>query len=140
MKEKTDKLITIVSLCLAIVGSIFAILFAMKGDSAFFDTAFWMLVAFIGLSLCAMVVFLCIRIFKGKGWGFLIGIGLLAILMVVAYFISKGNDLSPVFLAKNGASEGTSKLVGAACMTTYVMVALTIIAIIYVEVAKFFKK
>lgn len=140
MKEKTDKLITIVCLCLAVIGSVFAILFALKGNDGLFDAAFWMLIAFIGVSLCAMLVFLCLRIIKGKGWGFLIGVGLLAVLMVVALLVSKGNDLSSVFLAKNGATEGTSKLVGAACITTYVMVALTILSIIYVEVAKFFKK
>ena len=140
MKEKTDKLITIVCLCLAVVGSVFAVLFALKGGDGFFDTAFWMLVAFTAISLCAMIVFLILRILKGKGWGFLIGIGLLAVVMVVAFLISKGNDLSPVFLAKNGATEGTSKLVGTACITTYVAVAVSILAIIYVEVAKFFKK
>ena len=140
MKEKTDKLITIVCLCLAVVGSVFAVLFALKGGDAFFDTAFWMLVAFIGVSLCAMLVFLCLRIAKGKGWGFLIGIGLLVALVVVAFLLSKGSDLSPVFLAKNGATEGTSKLVGTACITTYVLCVLAILAIVYVEVAKLFKK
>lgn len=140
MKEKTDKLITIVCLCLAIIGSIFAVLFALNGSSAFFDTAFWMLIAFIGVSGCAMIYFLVKRIIKGKGWGFLIGFGLLVVLVLVAYLISTGSDLSSVFLAKNGATEGTSKLVGAACITTYVLCILAILAIVYVEVAKLFKK
>ncbi|MBO4752910.1 MAG: hypothetical protein J5526_09255 [Bacteroidales bacterium] len=140
MKEKTDKLITIICLCLAIIGSVFAILFAMNGSSAFFDTAFWMLIAFIAISGCAILGFLVLRIIKGKGWKFLIGIGVLLALVLVAFLISKGNDVSPIFLEKNKATLGTSKLVGTACITTYVMFALSVLAIIYVEVAKFFKK
>jgi len=140
MKEKTDKLITIVCLCLAIIGSIFAILFAVSGSSAFFDTAFWMLIAFIAISGCAILAFLIARIIKGKGWKFLIGLGLLVVLAIVAFVISKGGDLSPVFLTKNGATENTSKLVGTACIITYVTCAVAVISIVYVEVAKFFKK
>ena len=140
MKEKTDKLITIICLCLAIIGSVFAILFALKGSDAFFDTAFWMLVGFIGISGAAILAFLVMRIIKGKGWKFLIGLGVLVVLVVVAYFLSKGNDMSPIFLQKNGATENTSKLVGTACITTYVLVALSVLSIVYVEVAKFFKK
>ena len=140
MKEKTDKLITIICLCLAIIGSVFAILFAMNGSSAFFDTAFWMLIAFIAVSGCAIIGFLVMRIIKGKGWKFLIGLGVLVALVLVAFLISKGNDVSLVFLEKNKATLGTSKLVGTACITTYVLFALSVLAIIYVEVAKFFKK
>lgn len=140
MKEKTDKLITIICLCLAIIGSIFAILFAMNGSSAFFDTAFWMLIAFVAVSGCAILGFLVMRIIKGKGWKFLIGLGVLVALVLVAFLLSKGNDVSQIFLDKNGATQGTSKLVGTACITAYVLFALSVLAIIYVEVAKFFKK
>jgi hypothetical protein len=78
MKEKTDKILTLVLLGLSIVASILAVLFALGSDpkhimqgitelgnsnSVAFDIAFWMLVILIGVALCAIVVFLCKKLF-----------------------------------------------------------------------------
>lgn len=142
MKEKTDKLVTLISLAIAIIGSIFAVMFALNPakNAGMYNVAYITLLAFIGLSFVAILAFLVLRVIKGKGWGILIGIGLVAALVLISWLISSGSDLSPVFLQKHGATEGTSKLVGACCIMAYVLGGLSVISIIYVEVAKFFKK
>ena len=152
MKEKTDKLITLVCLCLAIIGSVFAILFAMKGNEALFNTAFWMLITFICISGLAILLFLVLRIVRGKGWKFLIGLGLIVLIVAVAFALSKGTDLTDAWLGrvlefnpstdkeKLEAAHGVSKFVGTACITTYITCGLAVLAIICTPFIKLIKK
>ena len=122
MKEKTDKILTLVLLGLSIVASILAVLFALGSDpkhimqgitelgnsnSVAFDIAFWMLVILIGVALCAIVVFLCKKLFarfreeKGYLKKFLILVIVIVALLVVSFLLANGNDVSLRYAAAN---------------------------------------
>ncbi|MBR3725623.1 MAG: hypothetical protein IKN11_09585 [Bacteroidales bacterium] len=139
MKEKTDKLLTLALLGLAIVATVFAFIFALNtvSNSAMFDIAFWLLVIMIGFSLLAIVVFLCKKLagrFKTeKGYlkKFLILVALIVVLLVVAFLLAKGTDVD---IVKYGISEGTSKLIGAACILVYLIVIGAALAILVTEI------
>lgn len=155
MKEKTDKILTLVLLGLSIVASILAVLFALGSDpkhimqgitelgnsnSVAFDIAFWMLVILIGVALCAIVVFLCKKLFarfreeKGYLKKFLILVIVIVALLVVSFLLANGNDVPAALLDKHGLSVGASKLIGAACILVYIIVIGAALSILVTEV------
>lgn|SRR5574344_570086 len=142
MQEKTKKLITWISLGVAILGSIFAIIFALDQEkfSNMFDIAYWFMFAFVIATIAAMLIFLVTRVIKGRGKGLIIGLGLLVAVAVVAFLLSKGTDISSAVLEKNNVTEGTSKMVGAGCITIYILLIASALSILYVEVSTVFKK
>lgn len=157
MKEKTDKLITYVGLGVAIVCFLLAILFAMNNGSdvktladvkqgGIFDTIYWILVAMVAFSIVAIVVFLCIKLadrFKtvpGYAKKFCIILGVTIVACLAAFLLAKGNDVTPALMEKFDVTEGTSKLIGAACILVYILVIGAAGCIIYAEVAKSLKK
>ena len=119
MKEKTDKILTLVLLGLAIVMTAFAVIFALNtfSNSGMFDIAFWLMAAMIVVALGAIVLFLVKKLaerFKtepGYLKKFLVLVGLIIVLLVVSFLLAKGSDID---LIKYNISEGTSKLIGAA--------------------------
>lgn len=139
MKEKTDKILTLALLALAIVTTVFAFVFALNtvNNSGMFDIAFWLLVIMIGFSILAILVFLCKKLldrFKSeKGYlvKFLLLIALIVVLLVVSFVLAKGGDVD---LVKYGITEGTSKLIGAACILSYIIVIGAALAILVTEV------
>lgn len=126
-------------LALAIVTTVFAFVFALNtvNNSGMFDIAFWLLVIMIGFSILAIVVFLCKKLldrFKSeKGYlvKFLLLIALIVVLLVVSFVLAKGGDVD---LVKYGITEGTSKLIGAACILSYIIVIGAALAILVTEV------
>lgn len=154
MQEKTRKLITWISLAVAVLGAVFAIIYAMAipsvkeagmdtvmaSHSGLFATAYVILLLFVAVALISILYFLVMRVIHGEGKGLLIGLGLLVGVALIAFLVSSGNDLSTVFLEKNGATAGTSKIVGAGCIMVYVLVIGAIAAMVYVEVSKALKK
>lgn len=156
MKEKTDKLITLLGLGIAVVCTVLAIVFAMNNGgvkelsavraNGLFDATYWILVCFVALALVAIVFFLVVRLagqFKeepGYLKKFLLLVGIVVVVVVVSYLLSKGNDVTPALMEKNNISEGTSKLIGAACWMVYILVIGAAVAILYSEVSKLFKK
>ncbi|MBR6291278.1 MAG: hypothetical protein IKR33_00605 [Bacteroidales bacterium] len=156
MKETTRKLITWCGLGVAIIATILSILFAMNnGDvkelaavkaNGLFDATFWILVCLIALSIIAIVWFLIVKLAKrfkeDKGyWKKFLGIVLaIVVVCVLAFVLSKGNDVSLALMEKKDISESTSKLIGAACYVVYILVIAAALAIVYTEVAKSFKK
>lgn len=157
MKEKTDKLITYVGLGIAILCFLLALLFAMNNGSdvktladvqkgGLFDTIYWILIAMVCISIVAIVVFLCVKLadrFKtvpGYAKKFLIILGVAIVACVVAFVLAKGNDVTPALMEKFEVTEGTSKLIGAACILVYILVIGAAGCIIYAEVAKSLKK
>lgn len=142
MKEKTRKIIQWTALVVAIIGAICAILFAIDQTkfSGMFNVAYVICLCLAIVSLLAMVVSLIIRIVKGEGKGFLIGLCLLAVVIGVSFLLSSGTDLSDAFLVKNGATQATSKWVGASCYAVYILAGACVLAVIYVEVSQLFKK
>ena len=143
MKEKTDKLLTLVMLLLGVLCAVFAFFFAIDNIkfTGMFDIVFWVLVALIAVSVIAMIYFLFKRIVtNGKLVKFLIGYAAIAAVIVVLFLLSNGTDVSDAMLERNGVTQATSKWIGAACYAVYLLVIGAACAIVYVEVAKSFKK
>ena len=106
-----------------------------------FDIVFWVLVALVAVSVIAIVYFLFKRIIaNGKLVKFLIGLAAIAAVIIVLFLLSKGGDISAAMMEKNGVTETASKWIGAACYAVYLLVIGAACAIVYVEVAKSFKK
>ncbi len=156
MKDKTDKLITLLGLGIAVVCTILTIVFAMNNGgvkelaavkaNGLFDATYWILVCFVVLSIAAIVFFLVTKLasrFKeepGYLKKFLILVGIVVVVVVISYLLSKGNDVTLALMEKNDISESTSKLIGAACWIVYILVIGAAASILYTEVAKLFKK
>lgn len=156
MKEKTDKLITLLGLGIAVVCTVLAIVFAMNNGgvkelaavqaNGLFDAVYWILICFVAVAIAAIVFFLVVRLagkFKeepGYIKKFLILVAIVVAVVVISYLLSKGNDVTPALMEKNNISESTSKLIGAACWMVYILVIGAAASILYTEVAKLFKK
>ncbi|MBR1784278.1 MAG: hypothetical protein IJ760_02435 [Bacteroidales bacterium] len=168
---KTDKVITWVGLCIAVLCTVLAIFFAMRNgkvkelaavrSNGLFDATYWILVCLVVASVAAMLIFLLVRIansFKedkevrrlnqqngtrnGMSYAakFFLLIGIVVVVCLVSYMLSKGNDVTPALMEKNNISESTSKLIGAACWMVYILVIGAAVAIVYTEIAKMTKK
>ena len=156
MKEKTDKLITLVGLGIALVCTILTIAFAMNNGgvkelsavkaNGLFDATYWILICFVVLSIAAIVYFLVMKLAKrfkeepGYLKKFLILVGIIVVVLVVSYLLAKGNDVTPAMMEKFEVTEGTSKLIGAACILVYILVIGAAVSILYTEIAKLIKK
>lgn len=157
MKEITDKLITYVGLGVALVCLVLAVLFAMANGSdvktldmvqkgGLFDTIYWILMALVCISIVAIIIFLCIKLadrFKnvpGYAKKFFIILGVAIVVCTASFLLAKGNDVTLALMEKNDITEGTSKLIGAACILVYFLVGGAACCIIYSEVAKSLKK
>ena len=148
MKEKTDKLLTLVMLGLAVIASAFAIIFALDVDklSGLYNVAYWMMLLMVIVSIGAIALFwlkkLLARIGSEKGYLkkfiSLVVIGIAVV--VVAFLLSSGKDVSDVLLEKNALTQTASKWIGAACIIVYILVIAAACSIVYVEVAKLKKK
>ena len=141
MKEKTDKIFTLAMLGLGILCAVFAFLFAKNtANSGLFDIIYWVLAGFIGLSILAAIFFMFKSLYsKGNLVKFFIGVAAVAALFVVLYLIS-GNEISIGWLENHGATEKTSKMIGALCYVVYLCVIGAIGLIAVTEVVKSIKK
>lgn len=147
MKEKTDKLVTWVALGIAILASVFAIIFALDTtNEGMFNVAYWIIFLFVILAVLGMLGFFVLRFVKNfsenpaKARKTLLVIGIAIVVCIVAFLLASGNDVSKALLDKNGLTEAASKWIGTACIMVYTLVLGAIAAIIYVECAKMFKK
>ena len=68
---------------------------------------------------------------KGYLVKFLLLIALIVVLLVVSFVLAKSGDVD---IVKYGISEGTSKLIGAACILSYIIVIGAALAILVTEV------
>ena len=156
MKESTRKLVMWCGIGVALLCMVLTIIFAInnggvkeleavKANGAF-DATFWILVCLIAVSLIAIVVFLIKKLasnFKEQPGYWKKFLGLVAIIVVVclaAFLLSKGNDVSPALMEKHDVTTGISKLIGAACIVVYILVAAAAVAIVGTEIAKSIKK
>lgn len=156
MKEKTDKLITLLGLGIAVVCAILTIAFAMQNGgvkelaavqaNGLFDTTYWILVCLIVVAIAAIVFFLVVKLLgrfkeeKGYAGKFFMLVGIVIVVALVSYLLSKGNDVTLALMEKNNISEQTSKLIGAACWVVYILIIGAALSILCTEVAKLFKK
>jgi MFS family permease len=137
MKEKTDKIMTLALLGLAILTTAVAFAFALNTvNGGLFDIAFWLLVAMLVVSLGAIVLFLIKKLAerfkteKGYAKKFIFLVVGIIVLLALSFLLSKANDVD---LIKYGITEGTSKLIGAACVLCYILCIGAVVAIVVVE-------
>lgn len=148
MKEKTRKLITIICLGLAIVATIFAIVFALniEKNSGMYNIAYGITFAFVVLSVIAILAFVLLQFLKNfkddrkKAMKAIYIIALAVVVCLVSFLLATGTDVSQALLDKNNLTVSTSKWIGAACILVYILVIGAALAIVYVEVSKLFKK
>lgn len=145
MKEKTDKILTLVMLLVGVLCAVFAFFFALKVEtnpnSGLWDIVFFVLVAMIAVSVIAAIIFMFKSLAeKGKLVKFFIGLIAIVAIIFVLYLLSSGTDISASMLDKYGATQTTSKWIGAFCYIVYILVIGAACAILYTEIAKSFKK
>ena len=157
MKESTRKIIQWCGIGLGILCGILAIVFAMNNGSevktledvqkgGLFDTIYWILVAMIAISLVAIVYYLFVKLadnFKnvpGYAKKFFIILGVAVVVCLASFLLAKGNDVTPALMEKSGTTEATSKLIGAACILVYFLIAGAACSILYAEISKSLKK
>lgn len=150
MKEKTRKLITIISLAVALLSCIFAVMFAIGHKTGefdgMFDITFWVLVIIVAATLIAWIFFALKQLIKNfkedpkkAKKTIFIAIALI-VACILSYVFASGTDVSDVVLDKYHVTTGTSKLIGAGCILVYILTFAAVLSIIYVECAKLFKK
>ena len=147
MKETTDKIITWVSLGIAVLAAVFAVIFALNTQNeGMFNIAYWITFLFVILSIIGILCFAILSLVKNfqekpaQARKTLIVAGIAVVVCVISYLLATGSDVSAALLDKNGLTEGTSRWIGAACILVYILVIAAIASIIYVECAKIFKK
>ena len=196
MKEKTDKILTISMLALAVVTTVLVVLFAFAkaelpndevkkgitnpdvkeyvekvtendikdvdntslldvfesnypyfiGGNGLYNTFFVILSIIIGVSLLAMLTFWVLGqvdkfMSDKKYWiKFLVVLAICAVVVIMSFLLSSGNDIAPEFLEKFEITPGVSRLIGAACILSYILAAGAIVSILCTEVVKIIKK
>lgn len=95
----------------------------------------------IGVCVLAILVFSVGRVIAhpGAAKSALIGIVGLAVVGGISYALSTGSDATTIY-AKLGVSEGSSHTVGAGLYAFYILIALAVLSIIYVEITRLFSK
>ena len=129
------------SLCIAIVVSVLAILFAAN-QTKFgwaFDVAFWVLICFIVLSLLVWLFYGIISL-KDKPKKTIIFAGAIIVVAVAAVLLALGDTMPQEMLMKYNTSEKTAKLIAIACYATYITVIGALVLMIYSAISKSFKK
>lgn len=141
MLEKLRKTIMWCSLCIAIVVSVLAILFAAN-QTKFgwaFDVAFWVLICFIVLSLLVWLFYGIISL-KDKPKKTIIFAGAIIVVAVASVLLALGDTMPQEMLMKYNTSEKTAKLIAIACYATYITVIGALVLMIYSAISKSFKK
>jgi hypothetical protein len=129
------------SLCVAIVVSVIAILFAAN-QTKFgwaFDVAFWVLICYIVLSLLVWLFYGIISL-KDKPKKTIIFAGAIVVVVVASILLALGDTMPQDMLMKYNTSEKTAKLIAIACYATYITVIGAVVLMIYSAISKSFKK
>ena len=105
------------------------------------DTGIYLTYALIGICIISILGFSIVNIAKNPGGAksALFGIVGLIVVFVLTYVMSDGSDATTIF-ADDGITETTSKRVGMGLGTFYVLTAVAILSILYVEVSRLFSK
>lgn len=141
MLEKLRKTIMWASICVAVVVSVIAILFAAN-QTKFgwaFDVAFWVLICYIVLSLLVWLFYGIISL-KDKPKKTIIFAGAIIVVVVASILLALGDTMPQDMLMKYNTSEKTAKLIAIACYATYITVIGALVLMIYSAISKSFKK
>ncbi len=145
------RLFKIISILIIVAAVIFVALIWIKGDSAMTENLGlqnsvlnpFFLVAYIALALCILMALLfpIFNIISNPKVLVKSLIGL-AVIVAVGFLIysMSSNELTKLQLMDYKITETTSRQVGAALYGTYLIGALSVLAILYAELSSFFKK
>ena len=104
------------------------------------DLGIYATYALIGIGILAILIFSLAKVAKDPAGAKSALVGIVGLLVVggLAYALSTGSDATTVF-KKLEISEGTSHWVGTGLIGFYILAALAILSILYVEVSRLFK-
>jgi len=141
MQEKTRKIFTLVSLAIAVIVAVCAIMFAVNEVKFgfMFDIAFWILLCYIALSLIIWL-FYGILSLKDKPKKAGIFAGVVVVVIIASVLLSIGDSMPQEMLLKYETSEKTAKLISIACYITYFTVGGALILMLYSAITKSLKK
>lgn len=141
MLEKLKKIITIISLAVAVLVSVCAILFAANQTKfgGMFDVAFWILLCYIGLSLLIWLIYGIISL-KDKKKKTIIFVAAIIVVLAAAIVLSLGDTMPELFLNRYNTSASTAKFIAIACYTTYFVVLGALALMIFSAISKALKK
>ena len=139
------RVLTIVIIALGAIYSVLVMVNAegMKIDDKYLSAVFAISVVVLLLTIALMLVFALVNIFRSPKNAIrgLIGIVVLGVIAFIAYSLST-TQLDPEFVKnlKEDVSDSTSKLVGAGLIGTYILLGLSVLAIIYAWISKWINK
>ena len=121
------KIIKWVVIVLAVIGAIFAILL-MAGNRGMIDNILFLAYVVLALILVIVLIYVLKGLFAGNVKKTLLSVGMFLAVIVVAYFISSGDDLDlqPFIEKGQDVTEATSKKIGAGLYTFYVLAIVAI--------------
>lgn len=145
MQEKTKKLITIIMLVLALIGSAFAIYYAFidQENVSMFWAAYWLTLAlaFIAIILIAAFFFKSIFSSTKKLITFFVSLAVVIGVVIGLYFIAPGtSNVTLDTISAYEVTEPVAKFVETAIYLVYALVIASALSIVYVECSKAFKK
>lgn len=142
MQEKTRKLVMWISLAVACINAICAIMFAANQEKfgGLFDVAFWVLLCYVVVSLLVWLFYGIISVTKKpKKAGIFAGI--VVVVIVVSIVLGLTDAAMPTeLLLRYNVSESSAKLIAIACYVTYIAVFGALILMIYSAISKALKK
>ncbi len=141
MQEKTRKLFMFISLGVAIIVGVFAIMFAANQQSFewAFNLAFWVLIVYIAVSLLIWL-FYGILSLRNKPKKAAIFFGAAVVVAVVSILLALGDTMPTEMLQRYNTTETSAKLIAIACYATYISVISAVVLLIYSAISKSFKK
>ncbi len=108
--------------------------------NSFINIGLYMAYFALFVAIAALIIFPVITTVQGNiknAKGTLIGVAVLAFVLILAYVISPADQ--GLFYTKMNVSAGTSKLIGAGLIATYIILAGLVLITIYTSVVKWFK-
>ncbi len=93
----------------------------------------------VGIAALAAIVMPLVQSFSNPRalLGALVGVVALAVLFFIGYSIA-GSEILPVYVKNNVTSEVTSRMIGGALITVYILIILAMVSIVVSEVTKIF--
>jgi len=142
MKETTRKLMMIISLAVALIVAVCAILFASNQTKfgGLFNVAYWILVCYIAVSLLVWLFYGIVSL-KDKPKKTIIFAGAVVVVIVAGVLLALTDAKMPnEFLLRYGTSETAARLISIACYITYITVIGAVVLMIYSAIKKALKK
>lgn len=112
---------------------------AMDAQGGKLDGALWITYILILLSAAAAVIYGIVNVISNpkKNMGAVLGVVVMAIVFLVAYYGFADDYVPPKFLTTVSGTE--SLLAGAGLMTLYAVVIVTLAAVVYAEISRILK-